>query len=146
MSRAQIYVMTSNKLEGWGSVIYEALNAGCAEIASHICGATPWLIRDGVTGLVFKSESVSSLKSQLKKLLDNPEYADKLGREAYNQMHTLWNPEVAAQRVLSLYEYIYSELDKMSEKQKKACGYAVYGSPYSEGPCSVAGYLKNNWM
>ncbi|NLG05543.1 MAG: glycosyltransferase, partial [Clostridia bacterium] len=29
MAKANIYVMTSNFLEGWGSVIYEGLNAGC---------------------------------------------------------------------------------------------------------------------
>ena len=39
MADAEVYVMTSNKLEGWGSVIYEALNAGCAVVASDAAGA-----------------------------------------------------------------------------------------------------------
>lgn len=130
MSLAQIYVMTSNKLEGWGSVIYEALNAGCAEVASHICGATPWLVKDGETGLIFKSGSVSSLTMQLKKLLDDPAYTETLGRNAYQEMHSLWNPEVATERVIGLYEHISDGHE---------------GSPYEDGPCSVAEYLKNNW-
>lgn len=146
MSLAQIYVMTSDKLEGWGSVIYEALNAGCAEVASHVCGATPWLIQNGTNGLIFKSESVKSLKLQLKSLLDSPELTERLGRNAYENMHKLWNPEVAATRVIGLYEYILSELDKMDDKEKKACGYAVTDSPYKNGPCSVAGFLRNNWI
>lgn len=146
MSEAQIYVMTSNKLEGWGSVIYEALNAGCAEVASHICGATPWLIKDGTTGLIFKSESVKSLKEQLKKLLDSKELTESLGRCAYENMHEFWNPEEAAKRVIGLYEYINDELSKMSEEEKNSRGYAVEGCPYEDGPCSVAEYLKNDWI
>ena len=58
MSEYMIYVMTSNKLEGWGSVIYEGLNASCAVVASHICGATPYLIKDKENGLIFKSGDV----------------------------------------------------------------------------------------
>lgn len=146
MSEAQIYVMTSDKLEGWGSVIYEALNAGCAEIASHICGATPWLVKEDETGLLFKSGSVSDLTGKLKRLLDSEETVERLGRRAYQNMHETWNPHVAATRVIGLYEYIVSELDKMSDEEKAACGYAVSGSPYSDGPCSCAEYLKNNWM
>lgn len=146
MSKAQIYVMTSDKLEGWGSVIYEALNAGCAEVASHVCGATPWLINSGTTGLIYKSGSAESLKVQLKKILDSDELREELGRNAYENMHRLWNPTVAASRVIGLYEYILEKLDKMSEKEKKASGYAVSGSPYKDGPCSVAGYLENNWF
>lgn len=146
MSKAQIYVMTSDKLEGWGSVIYEALNAGCAEVASHVCGATPWLINSGTTGLIYKSGSAESLKVQLKRILDSDELREELGRNAYENMHRLWNPTVAASRVIGLYEYILEELDKMSEKEKKASGYAVSGSPYKDGPCSVAGYLENNWL
>ena len=69
MADADIYVMTSNKLEGWGSVIYEALNAGCAVVASSACGATPWLVKPGRTGEVFRSESERSLTDKLRPLL-----------------------------------------------------------------------------
>ena len=65
MSLADIYVMTSNFWEGWGSVIYEGLNAGCAVVASHACGATPWLVKDKETGLVFKSQSAKSLANKI---------------------------------------------------------------------------------
>ncbi|MBQ7581896.1 MAG: glycosyltransferase family 4 protein [Lachnospiraceae bacterium] len=146
MADAMIYVMTSNKLEGWGSVIYEALNAGCAEIASHVCGATPWLVKDGKTGLVFRSGSVKDLKKQLKELLDHPERIKTLGMNAYEQMHALWNPKAAASRVIALCEYITDRLNEMSEEEKKAKGYAVEGSPFEEGPCAVAPFLKNNWI
>ena len=146
MADAMIYVMTSNKLEGWGSVIYEALNAGCAEVASHACGATPWLVKAGKTGLVFKSGSVRDLRDKLQALLDHPEQIEELGTNAYRQMHELWNPKTAAERVIALCEYIEEELSKMTPQEKKDKGYAVFGSPFDDGPCAVAPFLPNAWI
>ena len=130
MADAQIYVMTSNFLEGWGSVIYEALNAGCAVIASHACGATPWLVRHNVTGFVFKSGSVKSLADKLERLIKDEELRNRLGKCAYEQMSREWNPQVAAERVIGLYE-------ALSSGNK---------TPYESGPCSEAEILKNNWF
>lgn len=129
MSEAMIYVMTSNFWEGWGSVIYEGLNAGCAVVASHACGATPWLVKDGVTGLVYKSGSAESLASKIEKLLLDDELRRKLSYGAYRQMHDVWNPMNAATRVIGLAEALLEGKN----------------SPYADGPCSVAEYVKNNW-
>ncbi|MCR5508348.1 MAG: glycosyltransferase family 4 protein [Lachnospiraceae bacterium] len=129
MADAKIYVMTSNFLEGWGSVIYEALNAGCAVVASHAPGATPWLVKNGKTGLVFRSGDVFSLADQLEKLLRNPDLCVKYGTAAYEQMSRLWNPKVAAANVLTL-------ADDLSEGRR---------SSIKEGPCSVARILRNDW-
>lgn len=141
MAKYQIYVMTSNKLEGWGSVIYEGLNAGCAEIASHVCGATPWLVENEKCGLVYKSGDAKSLAKQLKKLLDNPELIEKYGRAAYAKMHEKWNPENAAKSVLRLADgLIEAGADGLNVKNP-AKGYEI-----EEGPCSKADYLKNDWF
>ena len=130
MADARIYVMTSNFLEGWGSVIYEALNAGCATVVSHAPGAAPWLVKNGETGLLFKNGSVSSLAEQLEKLIRDPELCERYGKAAYEQMSSLWNPAVAARNVLTLADDLSS------------------GRPCSikEGPCSPAGILKNKWF
>ena len=146
MADAMIYVMTSNKLEGWGSVIYEAQNAGCAQIASHACGATPWLVRHGETGLVFQSGSAKDLALQLKTLLDAPDLIETYGRKAYEQMQKTWNPKTAAERVIGLCEYIEEELEKRTEAENRKAWYAVPLSPYADGPCAKAGFLKNNWI
>ncbi len=130
MRDSQIYVMTSNFWEGWGSVIYEGLDAGCAVVASHACGATPWLVKHEQTGLVFKSGSAASLARQLQKLLENPELITQYGRAAYAQMDTEWNPTVAAQRTLQLAEAI---------NNNEEC-------PFEDGPLSKAPMLKNAWF
>ena len=130
MADAQIYVCTSNFLEGWGSVIYEALNAGCAVVASHACGATPWLVKHGRTGFVYRSGSVDSLTDKLERLLKDEGLRHLLGKNACDQMDGLWNPHVAAERVISLYE----ELN------------AGRNTPFDDGPCSEAEIMKNNWF
>lgn len=129
MADADIYVMTSNFWEGWGSVIYEACNAGCAVVSSHACGATYWLVEDNKTGLVFRSGDSASLEDKLIRLLDSKELRRSLGKNAYENMHRMWNPSVAASRVIGLGEAI---------ENNDRC-------PYEDGPCSKAGYVKNNW-
>ena len=141
MAEYQIYVMTSNKLEGWGSVIYEGLNAGCAVVASHICGATPWLVENEKCGLVFKSGDVSSLTNQLKKLLDKPELIEEYGTKAYEKMHDKWNPKNAAESVLKLASGLLKAGADGNKVKMPASDYLI-----EEGPCSKAPYLRNNWF
>ena len=129
MADAKIYVCTSNFLEGWGSVIYEALGVGCAVVASHACGATPWLVKPGETGFVYKSGDAASLADKIERLLKDEKLRSDLGKNAYEQMHREWNPEVAAKRVIELCE----------------CLTAGKPTPFSDGPCSKAEILKNNW-
>lgn len=141
MAEYQIYVMTSNKLEGWGSVIYEGLNAGCAVVASHICGATPWLVENEKCGLVYKSGDVASLTEKLKKLLDTPGLIDDYGKAAYTKMHDKWNPENAAKSVIKLAEGLLAAGADGKAIKEPAAEYVI-----ENGPCSKAGYLKNNWF
>ena len=130
MERADIFVMTSNKLEGWGSVIYEALSAGCATVASHAAGAAPWLIKQGQTGYIFKSGSDESLADKLMILLKNPNVAHELGRNAYVNMSKYWNPDTAASRVIEASEKLLN-------------GERFY---YEKGPLSHAEILYMNWF
>ncbi len=129
MAEHKIYVMSSNFLEGWGSVIYEALNAGCACVVSHAPGAAPWLVRHGETGLLYESGRLESLVRQLELLLKDPELVKRYGSNAYDLMHREWNEMTAAKNVLTLYEDLSRGRDTSIES----------------GPCSRAEILKNNW-
>ncbi|MCR5735387.1 MAG: glycosyltransferase family 4 protein [Lachnospiraceae bacterium] len=129
MADNKIYLMTSNFWEGWGSVIYEALNAGCATVVSHAPGAAPYLVTHEKTGLIFESGSEKSLERQTEKLLRDPEKIWELSENAYRQMEKTWNPSVAARNVLTLCE------DLLNGRE----------SSIKEGPCSKAGELRNNW-
>ncbi|MCR4738632.1 MAG: glycosyltransferase family 4 protein [Lachnospiraceae bacterium] len=129
MADHRIYLMTSNFLEGWGSVIYEALNAGCAAVVSHAPGAAPWLVRHEKTGLLYESGSVKSLERQIEKLLKDKDRIPEYGKNAYEQMAELWNPKTASKNVLTL----YSDLTNGKDTSIK------------EGPCSIAEELGNDW-
>lgn len=55
MEKAEIFLFTSDFNEGWGAVLNESMNSGCAVVASHAIGSVPFLIRDGVNGLIYKT-------------------------------------------------------------------------------------------
>ena len=54
MEKSNIYLFTSNFKEGWGAVLNEAMNSGCAIVASHAIGSVPFLLEHNVNGLIYK--------------------------------------------------------------------------------------------
>lgn len=119
MEKADILLMTSNRIEGWGAVVNEAMNAGCVVVASHIIGSAPYLIKHEENGLVFKAGNYNSLTEEVLKIIDNTSYRKKLGTAAYKTIDKLWNPETAAKRFIEF------------------CNTKKVDS-YTEGPCSKA--------
>lgn len=122
MDDASIFLFTSDRNEGWGAVLNEAMNSGCAVVASNAIGAVPFLIKDGENGLCYKSCDVDDLYNKVKYLLEHAEYRNTIGRKAYETIITLWNAETAAQRLVSLSE-------KFLQNEKSV-------DLYEEGPCS----------
>lgn len=117
-----IFLFTSDRNEGWGAVLNEAMSNGCAVVASHMIGAAPYLIEDGVNGLLFKSENLESLYLQVKRLLDNNEYRNNISSNAVKTMQEVWNPSIAAKRFILLLERLVNG----------------YDTDFVEGPCSKA--------
>lgn len=104
MEKAQIFLATSDYKEGWGAVVNEAMNSGCAVVASHEMGAVPFLIKHGQNGLVFKSCHVSDLCQKVANLLEDEALRENLGRRAYETIVKEWNPQTAGRRLLQLCE------------------------------------------
>lgn len=65
MRQHEIFLFTSDKNEGWGAVLNESMSNGCAVVASDEIGSVPFLVEDGVNGLVFKSEDLDSLETKV---------------------------------------------------------------------------------
>lgn len=101
MERADIFLMTSNYLEGWGAVINEAMNSGCAVIADAKIGAVPFLIEHEKNGMVYADGNLQEFLSYGERLATDAELCKKLGRAAYDTIVTLWNPEFAAKSLLT---------------------------------------------
>ena len=55
MEKTGIFLFTSDRQEGWGAVLNEAMNSGCAVVASHLIGAVPFLKKKKKNGLVYSS-------------------------------------------------------------------------------------------
>ena len=120
MEESQIFLFTSDRNEGWGAVLNESMNSGCAVVASRAIGSVPYLIRDGENGMTYKSGDHNDLYQKVKYLLDHPEQRENMGKEAYRTLTEVWNADVAVARFLELVEAI---------KQGK-------DSPFTDGPCS----------
>ena len=132
MEQAGIYLFTSDRYEGWGAVLNESMNSGCAVVVSHAIGSVPYLMKHRENGLIYKSGDVDGLYAHVKCLLDNPDEQERLGRAAYETITGLWNAEVAAQRLMTLSEHLLA-----GEK---------YPDLFEDGPCSRAEVLGDHWF
>lgn len=121
MEETEIFLFTSDRKEGWGAVLNEAMNSGCAVVASDAAGSSPYLIRNEENGLLYRSGNVEELCQKTKALLDGPERASDLGRKAYYTITNKWCAEVAAKRLLCLAERLIAGTEEPS---------------YKDGPCS----------
>lgn len=123
MRRHEIFLFTSDKNEGWGAVLNESMSNGCAVVASNMIGAVPFLVEDGVNGLIFQSENISSLESKVESLLKTPEFRQRLARNAVVTMRTLWSPNNAALQFIHLVHAIKNQ-DNNGFVEKGPCSKA----------------------
>jgi glycosyltransferase involved in cell wall biosynthesis len=99
MEEADIFMFTSNYLEGWGAVLNESMNSGCAVVAGHGIGAVPYLIRNGRNGFVFKNNNLNEFRNEVLALCSDEKLRKELGVNAYNTIVNEWNPKEAADRL-----------------------------------------------
>lgn len=132
MEKSGIFLFTSDFNEGWGAVLNESMNSGCAVVASHAIGSVPFLIEHNKNGLVYQSGKIDELYKKVKYLLDNPIEQEKLGKSAYETMFNVWNADVAAKRLINLEEQLLNG-NRFPEL-------------YSDGPCSKAKVIKEDWF
>lgn len=100
METANIFLATSDRNEGWGAVINEAMNSGCAVVANRMMGAVPYLIQDRKNGYIYKNKRECC--SDLKELLEKEEIREAVGISAYRTIVETWNAEKAAENLLEL--------------------------------------------
>lgn len=131
MEKAEIFLFNSDRHEGWGAVMNESMNSGCAVVASHIVGSVPFLIHDGVNGLIYRDGNVKDLYKKVKFLLDNPAKRSDMGKAAYGTMADQWNAENAAKRFIQLAEAVCQGEEQLDI--------------FSDGVCSRAPLLKDGW-
>ena len=98
MSEANIFLFTSNREEGYGAVVVEAMNAACTVIGSETAGSIPFLIRNGYNGYVYRRDSVAELCEVTLKVANDRSLLKKTGINAYRTIISEQNGIVAAKR------------------------------------------------
>lgn len=111
MEKADIFLFTSDRQEGWGAVANEAMNSGCALVAGHMIGAVPFLVRNGENGFVYEDGRPEQLFALTERLVRDRELCGRLGRCAYETVVGTWNAENAAWRLTELMRRILEEHD-----------------------------------
>ncbi len=122
MEKADIFLFSSDHLEGWGAVVGEAMNSGCAVLTCAEPGAAATLVRHGETGLIAEGCDYADFEKKALRLVNDPELRGRLGLAAYESIVRLWNPRTAAER---FYDF---------------CEALTQGRPYTapaEGPMSA---------
>ncbi len=104
MEEADVFMFTSDYLEGWGAVLNEAMNSACAVVAGHGIGAVPFLLKHGENGLVYRTGNYREFQGYVLRLCSDASMRRKLGENAYGTMVGMWNPSNAAHRLLTFSE------------------------------------------
>ncbi len=122
MEKANIFLFTSDRQEGWGAVLNESMNSGCAVVASQAIGSVPFLVKCGENGFIYKDNDINNLYNKVEILVKDSKLAEKLGRNAVRTMEGIWSPKVAAERLVQF------------------CGGLLKDEiiDFADGPCSKA--------
>lgn len=130
MEKADIFLFTSDRREGWGAVANEAMNSGCALIADHMIGAVPYLVKDGESGLIYRDGDRSELFSLAEKLVRDRKLCAALGRNAYRTITETWNAENAAKSLWELCGKLGIRGDTLDDKGTGISGDAADSGQY----------------
>jgi glycosyltransferase involved in cell wall biosynthesis len=131
MELTNIVLFTSDFNEGWGAVLNEAMNSGCAVVASHAIGSVPFLVKNHENGVIYVNGDVGDMCTKVATIACNTDLCEKLGRNAYLTLKNTWNAKVAAERLMKLIDHI---------NKSDSCDL------YTDGPCSIAEKLQNDWF
>lgn len=130
LDNSDIFMFTSNFKEGWGVTLNEAMNSGCACVASHAAGSTNFLLNDGVDGMVYTNGNVNMLYEKTKKLVEDKEFRLGMSKKAYDKIFSIWNPTKSTFRLIEIIEAILNKTEL---------------PVFQNGPCSKADVVKHNW-
>ena len=100
MEKSEIFIFTSDRNEGWGAVLNEAMNSACAVVANNEIGAVPFVLKDEINGFCYFSEE--QLYEKVKLLLDSSGTRKKIGNNAAKTIVVHWNSREAVNRFISL--------------------------------------------
>ena len=148
MEKSEIYLATSDRNEGWGAVLNEAMNSGCAVVGDHMMGGVPFLIRPGENGMIYRDGDAKMLCRQVEQLLSDAALRRRLGRAAYETITDQWNAETAAKRLVAFCIRMgFLTKEQLADPEEwETMEFAGKTELTSEGPCSPAPVISERKM
>ena len=98
-ANSEIFIFSSNREEGWGCVLNEALSCGCVVFANVNAGSSLSLIHDYENGFLYKSRRELKQKIDYYLSLSNDEKIE-IRKKAFETINEIWNEKIAAERFL----------------------------------------------
>ena len=89
-----VLISTSHKGEGWGAVINEGMNRGCAVVCAEEIGCAGTLATND-NAVIFKTNSVKALRNAIQTAISRQK---ELGTAGYQTITSCFNADVAAER------------------------------------------------
>lgn len=120
MEKSEIHLFTSDQNEGWGAVLNESMNSGCAVVANCMIGSVPFLIQDGINGVLYSNGDYEELYEKVVYLMDNPSQRKQISKKAYQTIVQEWNANIAAHSFLQLCNALLNG-DKSLIKDSEIC-------------------------
>jgi len=102
MQRHDLFLITSDRNEGWGAVVNEAMANGCVVVSNEMVGSVPFLIDNARNGRVYKDGNLFSMTRQVEYYINNPTVRFSNAALAYETMAKIWNPHNAADNFINL--------------------------------------------
>lgn len=124
MGKADIFLMTSDYNEGWGVVVNESLNHGCAVVADYAAGAVHYMIEDGKNGFTYR-KNIKKAFPVIERLVNDKAFRQNIQKNAYEYMVNEAAPEVVARRFVQM---------------------CRDGSMFEDGFCSRSPIIKSKWF
>lgn len=106
--RAKVFALTSDH-EGMPNALVEAMSLGLPCVSTRIAAAEE-LIEDGVNGRLVDVGDTESLKNTLCEMVDNRNYASKIG-DAASHLYDQLDVNIIAEKWISLLKSILTDID-----------------------------------
>ena len=123
MDFSEIHLFTSDRQEGWGAVLNEAMNSACTPVTHQSIGSAPFLIQNGENGFLY--DTVDDLFEKVLFLLNHKDARIKMGKSAYKTIITEWNGDTAANSFIELSQQLLQQECNPIIKQSGICSKAV---------------------
>ena len=101
-------LVSSSTYEGLPMILLEAMAAAKPIVATRV-GGNPEIIDEGKTGFLVPAKDPQALANRVSALLNNSEYAQRIGKSAQEKVHNLYSIEKMLQDTENIYDKLLTQ-------------------------------------